>query len=175
MSTVLIAYDGSPDARHAITETARLLPDTRAVVLYVRQPLESVAAHLEGHPAIEDVRDIDLKTVDAAETLAAEGADQARGLGLAAKPRVATYPDAVVADVIVDVAEQLDASLIVLGSRGRRGLAALLAGSTSTHVLHAAHRPVLVIPSTPLAAARRQTASNNQPATDVGTTDDRPT
>ncbi|MGP3965882.1 hypothetical protein ACTWPT_59075 [Nonomuraea sp. 3N208] len=34
----LIAHDGSPDARHAIEETARLLPGATAVVLYARHP-----------------------------------------------------------------------------------------------------------------------------------------
>ncbi|NUR28066.1 MAG: universal stress protein, partial [Catenulispora sp.] len=42
-------------------------------------------------------------------------------------------------------------------SRGRHGLRALLAGSTSTHVMHATTRPTLVVPSKPLADARRAT------------------
>ncbi|WP_327582383.1 universal stress protein [Nonomuraea sp. NBC_00507] len=156
MSTpILIAYDGSPDARHAIEETARLFPGASAVVLYARQPLESLAAHLEGHPALEDLRDIDAKTFDASERLAAEGAERARALGLKAEPRVASIPEEIVADAIVDVAEELDASLIVLGSRGRHGVRAVLSGSTSTRVVHSTGRPTLVIPSTPLAAARR--------------------
>ncbi|MEV0197125.1 universal stress protein [Nonomuraea sp. NPDC050691] len=112
MSTpILIAYDGSPDARHAIEETARLFPGASAVVLDARQPWESLTAHLEGHPALEDLHDFDAKT--------------------------------------------FDASLIVLGSRGRHGARAVLAGSTSTRVMHSTGRPTLVIPSTPLAAARR--------------------
>ena len=45
---VLIAYDGSEDARFAIDEAARAVTGADAVVLYVRQPLESYAAHLEG-------------------------------------------------------------------------------------------------------------------------------
>lgn len=50
IAPILIAYDGSPDARHAIEETARLFPRAIAVVLYARRPLGSLAAHLEGHP-----------------------------------------------------------------------------------------------------------------------------
>jgi hypothetical protein len=69
--SILIAYDGSPDARHAIEETARLFPDSPALVLYARRPLESLAAHLEGHPALEDLRDIDARNYDASERLAA--------------------------------------------------------------------------------------------------------
>ncbi|MDR8407675.1 universal stress protein [Nonomuraea sp. 3-1Str] len=156
MSTpILIAYDGSPDARHAIEETARLFPGASAVVLYARRPLESLAAHLEGHSALEELRDIDAKTFDASERLAAEGAERARSLGLKAQPRVASVPEEVVADTIVDVAEELHASLIVLGSRGRHGVRAVLSGSTSTRVMHSTGRPTLVIPSTPFAAARR--------------------
>ncbi|MEV4368310.1 universal stress protein [Nonomuraea sp. NPDC049637] len=153
--SILIAYDGSPDARHAVEEAARLFPGASAVVLYARQPLESLAAHLEGHPALEALRDIDARTMDASERLAAEGADLARSLGLRAEPRVASVPEEVVAAAIVDAAEEADASLIVLGSRGRQGLRALLSGSTSTHVMHATARPTLIVPSKPLADARR--------------------
>jgi hypothetical protein len=45
---ILIAYDGSEDARHAIEHVAAILPGADAVVLYVRQPLEGLAVHLEG-------------------------------------------------------------------------------------------------------------------------------
>ncbi|MFI6924358.1 universal stress protein [Nonomuraea spiralis] len=153
---ILIAYDGSAGARHAVEETARLFPGASAVVLYARPPLESLAAHLEGHALLEDLRDIDAKTYDASERLAAEGAEQARGLGLKAEPRVASVPEEVAAEAIVDVAEEIDAALIVLGSRGRQGVKALLTGSTSTRVMHSTGRPTLVIPSRPLAAARRE-------------------
>ncbi|TMR09686.1 hypothetical protein ETD86_42565 [Nonomuraea turkmeniaca] len=50
---------------------------------------------------------------------------------------------------------KLDASLIVLGPRGRPGLGPVLSGSISTRVMHSAARPTLAIPSKPLAAARR--------------------
>ncbi|MEU4508281.1 universal stress protein [Nonomuraea wenchangensis] len=69
----------------------------------------------------------------------------------AGKPR---RPPGGAAEAIVDVAEEIDASSIVLGSRGRRGLSALLSGSTSTRVMHSTSRSTLIIPSGPLAAAR---------------------
>lgn len=151
---ILIAYDGSPDARSAIDAAARILPGTAAVVLYARQPLESVAAHLEGHPALEDLQGLDAATLDASERIAAEGARYAETVGLTADPRVSSTM-ATASEAIVEAAEEVDAVLIVLGSRGRRGLRAALLGSTSTNVLHHARRPTLVIPSEAVVAARR--------------------
>ncbi|MFC4111039.1 universal stress protein [Nonomuraea zeae] len=93
--------------------------------------------------------------MDASEQLAAEGAGRARALGLKAEPRVASVPEKTAAEAIVDLAEEIDASLIVLGSRGRRRLPALLSGSTATRVMHFTGTSTLIIPSGPLAAARR--------------------
>jgi hypothetical protein len=56
----------------------------------------------------------------------------------------------------VSAAEQLGATLIVMGSRGRHELASLLLGSVSTHVVHHAQQPVLIIPSPRLAGARNE-------------------
>src|SRR5512145_2873598 len=101
---ILIAYDGSDDARHAIDHVALVRPGAEAVVLYVRQPLEGLAAHLEGHPALEDVHGIDAAARDGAERLAAEGADHARRAGLRAQPAVAIDTGAA-AETIVRIAD----------------------------------------------------------------------
>ena len=49
--------------------------------------------------------------------------------------------------VLLDVANELDADLIVVGSRGVGGVPELLLGSTSTQVAQLAHRPVAIIPA----------------------------
>lgn len=156
MSTphLLIAYDGSPNARSAVQTVANLFPGATAVLLYARQPLEGFAAHLEGHPALEELQGLDAAALDVSEKIAADGARRARDLGLAAEPMISSTM-ATPSEAIVEAAEKLDVDLIILGSRGRRGLKATLLGSTSASVLHHATRPTLVIPSEDIATARR--------------------
>ena len=48
---------------------------------------------------------------------------------------------------IVEVADELDASLVVCGTRGLSGVRGLVLGSVSSTVLHHARRPVLVAPA----------------------------
>lgn len=152
---LLIAYDGSPNAQSAIHTVAGLFPGAKAVLLYARQHMEGFAAHLEGHPALEELKNLDAATLDVSEKIAAEGAQLARDLGLDAESLISSTM-ATASEVIVDTAEQLNVDLIVLGSRGLRGFKATVLGSTSANVLHHATRPTLVIPSDAVARARRE-------------------
>ncbi len=146
--TILIAYDGSDDAKAAIAFAGRLFPGQSAVVLTVWERLARTTARASAglvmaldNSAAED------ETVGKAMTeLAKGGAELATQAGLDATPRC--EPDAVaVWATIVDVADELDATLIVTGSRGMGGIKSLLLGSTSDRVLHHARRPVLVVPT----------------------------
>ncbi|QCQ91185.1 universal stress protein [Rhodococcus sp. SGAir0479] len=160
MSTpsLLIAYDGSPNAKSAVEAAATLFAGAEAVLFYARQPMESFAAHLQGHPALEELDGLDAATLDASERIAADGAELARRHGLRAEPLVASTV-ATASEAIIEAAEERDLDLIVLGSRGLRGLRATLLGSTSANVLHHATRPTLVIPADALAQARAESQS----------------
>jgi nucleotide-binding universal stress UspA family protein len=50
------------------------------------------------------------------------------------------------AHVIAEIADSVDADLIVVGTRGRAPVSEILLGSVPIQLLHVAHRPVLVVP-----------------------------
>jgi len=158
---ILFAYDGSENAQHVITWAGDLFAGRRAVVLYAWEPVEGVAAlhggigSTAGLSATASVRDADAWGQDAAERVAVEGAELARKAGLDAEPRVAqgALP---IWELIVRAADELGAALIVLGSRGLRGVRSLMLGSVSHQVAHHAHQPVLVAPLPALTEARRE-------------------
>ena len=59
--------------------------------------------------------------------------------------------DGDVATAIIGVADDIDADVIVMGTRGRGGTKAFLLGSVSRAVVEHADRAVLVVPSPELA------------------------
>lgn len=59
-------------------------------------------------------------------------------------------------ETILEQAEETGAEAIVLGSRGLTGVKSLLLGSVSHAVLQHADRPVIVVPSAPVAQRRAE-------------------
>jgi nucleotide-binding universal stress UspA family protein len=146
--TMLIAFDGSDDARLAIAFAGAHVRPEPAVVLTVWEPqlTQSAWPPTAEAPPLPDEGERWPEEMDA-ERLCREGARLAVEAGLPeALPRAerGTGP---VWSTIVDVAEELDATLIVTGSRGLSGVRSLLLGSVSNRVLHHTRRPVLICPS----------------------------
>ncbi len=140
---ILICYDGSADSDRAIAVAAALLGPRRAVVVNIGPVLttaESVAAISSVVPGNAFA---DLNT-DSALEKAQAGADRARKAGFRAEPRAELAEP--FWEGIVDVADQIDAALIVLGSRGLTGIREQFEGSTSHEVAEHAGRPVLIVP-----------------------------
>ncbi len=154
---ILICYDGSPDSRAAIVHGGELLKGELATVLTVWQPFVEVLAHAPSGfgltPGMIDFEEVDLATRKSAEERAEEGAQLARDGGLNAQPRTCSQVTTT-ATAILSEAEQIGASAILMGSRGLTGLKSLLLGSVSHAVIQHADRPVIVVPSPDVAAAR---------------------
>ena len=138
---ILFAYDGSELARLAIEEAGRqLAPGRDALVLTVWQPFDvgfvpTVALRINA-AEIADVR-------EAAERTAADGASLAKAAGFKARGLEAEV--APTWKGIVHAADEHDASLIVLGSHGRTGLAGVLLGSVAEAVAAHSRRAVLIV------------------------------
>jgi nucleotide-binding universal stress UspA family protein len=142
-ANILICYDGSDSAKLAIDAAAEILGPRRAVVLDVGPPLtaaESLAVMAPVAPgaAFEELNE------DDARQRAQVGADRARRAGFDAETRAGLA--APTWQGIVDVADEIDAAVIVLGSRGLNGARELLEGSVSHEVAQHAGRPLLIVP-----------------------------
>lgn len=138
---VLFAYDGSDLAKAAIDEAARLLtPGRRAVVLTVWQPF-NVGFVTPGEIEMNAAETREVKA--AAEQTAAQGAKLAEAVGFDAESTASEGAPA--RKGILETADRLDCSLIVLGSHGRSGLGDVLIGSVAQEVAARARRPVLIV------------------------------
>jgi nucleotide-binding universal stress UspA family protein len=138
---ILICYDDSEGARHAIEQAAALLGARRAVVLDVAPPL-TVAESYAAMTAVTS--DFEQLNADDALSRAQIGAALARDAGFAAEGR--TKVASPTWDGVVAVADEIGAAAIVIGSRGLAGAKELLVGSLSHEVAEHARRPVLIVP-----------------------------
>jgi nucleotide-binding universal stress UspA family protein len=147
---VIIGYDGSPDADHAIDfAAARLGPVPARVVTVWESGLataQAQAAPAVGAPAVPSPED-ERRLEAAAHEVAAAGAARAAAAGLQAEPdtRLGIGVDEI-ARALCDVAEQYDADLIVVGRRGMGRIRSAVLGSVSDAAVRDGRLPVLVVP-----------------------------
>ena len=137
---VVVGVDGSPVSDAAVAEAFRQasMRNVPLRAVHTWTPLDADALHGYGIGADEVAR----MTQDAVEVLAERLAGYAQD-----------YPDVTIersvlpeepAKALLDEAGA-DASLLVVGSRGRGGFRGLLLGSTSQKVMHHADCPVMVV------------------------------
>ena len=158
---ILVCYDGSPDACAAIDRAAVLMPGAEATVLTFWEPFADAIMHgnaggmsLGGLASAGDAERIDAGSEASARRLAVEGAERATAAGLIARERVASQRGGSGHTILVSAAD-VDADVVVLGTRGRGGVKSFLLGSVSHEVVQHADRSVLVVPSPELAEQRR--------------------
>ncbi len=164
--SLLLCYDGSPSARHAVVCAAEVIahasPAAQDVtLLYVwNQPTEaadSFSFKSEGLPT-ERLEQLAKRR---AEELVEEGCQIAAGHGLIARARIAPAKQSIAA-TITRVANEENSSMIVVGAH-QCGLPGPTLESTSAALVATASRPVLVVPMSDPASAAESAESQESP------------
>ena len=146
---VLFCYDGSDGSKTALGAAVELIKPGDAVVLVVWTPAEVQLARAGSFlVAVPNEGEIDSEEAAAARKIAEEGAEAARTRGYNASARIAQSTESV-AKTIDEVAQEIDAGLVVCGQRGRGLITGALLGSVSHALASHARRPVLIAPQHP--------------------------
>lgn len=141
-TTIVVGFDGSTNAREAVSAAAEVLAEggtVHAVVAY-RLPSISETAMLWNELPEEFRANFDV--LAGPESLEREAVGLLERLGVAA---VGHLIEGDPASAILDTADEVDADLVVVGSRGLGRATRFLRGSVSSKVASHAHTSVLVI------------------------------
>ena len=147
-STVLICFDGSERAEHAISVTARLMPDAHAHVLNVWEPMERIVSRYSalGPYLGDNIGDADAGIAKEAGEVAAAGTKLAVQAGLAASSHTAPMRTTVW-EAVLELADELDVDAIVTGTRSLHGVREALSNTLSHALLQHSRRAVLAVPT----------------------------
>jgi nucleotide-binding universal stress UspA family protein len=134
--TIVLALDASDGSKRAIPLAAELARqnDARIVIAHI----EEDALGRGGGPIFPTEDELQAEILKQADELRAQGIEttvEMRAIVLGGPARA-----------IEEIAGQVDADLIIAGTRGHSPIAGLLLGSVTQRLLHVAHLPVLVVP-----------------------------
>ncbi|HLY86531.1 MAG TPA: universal stress protein [Gaiellaceae bacterium] len=139
--TIAWATDGSELADKAL-EHVRKLAEAHGSRIVAVHANELLAGRFGNAPLLADEPEIEQKIAGQVEDLRAAGFDAKLEIrrGKHEIPRL-----------VEDAADEVGADLIVVGTHGRGGVTAAIAGSVARGLCHTARRPVLVVPPAGLA------------------------
>ncbi len=138
MSEIVVGYDGSDCGKVALDrglELARELGDGVVIVFGYAPPGVRGGEIADHEQAIEEF----------GEKVMGEATERAKAAGVTSEVALVARR---AADALIEVAEERDARMIVVGSQGETPLKGMILGSTPLKLLHASERPVLVVPVT---------------------------
>jgi nucleotide-binding universal stress UspA family protein len=136
MAGVIVGYDGSDGAESALREAADLSKRLRESL--------TVVFGFDANPVGGEALDYWDALREHGKRTLTKAVEEAKKAGVEVETVVAEEAPA---DALSDLARERDASMIVVGSRGERPIAAALLGSTPHRLLHLSERPVLVVRS----------------------------
>jgi universal stress protein A len=135
--TVIWATDGSESADRALPY-AKILAGEEGELVVVHVVQTYASALSAGLPLYADEEEVRASMQQQASDLRAEGFN--------ATAKVVTTPTTQPAHAICDIAEQVEADLIVVGTHGHTALGSLLVGSVTQRLLHISPCPVVAVP-----------------------------
>jgi nucleotide-binding universal stress UspA family protein len=140
-TTILLATDGSEEAQLAATTAADLAQKTNSELHLITVGPDYPLYELPEHPA--DFEDVLRKNRREAKEMLEQQAKRIEEWGASVKETHLREGRA--AEEIVELAEEIGAGLIVMGSRGHGRLRRALMGSVSDAVVRHAHCPVTIV------------------------------
>lgn len=135
---IIWATDGSEAADEALPY-AKALAKEYGRVLFVVHCQEFLRGRAGGYPVFADEDELQVKIRKQVDEVRAEGIAATLNLVNGAAPGAAR--------MIANVARNVDADLIVVGTRGHSAIAGLVLGSVTQQLLHIAPCPVLAVPA----------------------------
>ncbi len=141
LKTMVLGYDDSPSANAALAETIRRAPLLGAEVCVVFGYYMSAF----GGPAVEgESADFRGQLEKLGARAVARAVDDLEAAGVRATSRIAEGKPA---DVLMAVADELDASTIVVGTVGENPISGAILGSVVLKLVQRSSRPLLIVPT----------------------------
>jgi nucleotide-binding universal stress UspA family protein len=137
VKTIVLGLDGSENSRHAIPIASELAKATgaRIVVAHIE---ERIAAKGDMPTLRADEDEVVARISEEVDAMAADGIDAV----LERSTIVLGGP----AHAISEIADSVEADVIVTGMRGHSAVPGLIIGSVTHRLLHISRRPVLAVP-----------------------------
>lgn len=142
---ILVATDGSELSNKAVQSATELAAVTGATLVAIQVVPRYPRSYMEGALPVDpaNVKQIEARWSAAAQALVDAIKAEAGAKGVKVKALVAKSD--LVAEAVIATAKKHNCDLIVMASHGRKGIARLLLGSETQHVLTHSHIPVLVL------------------------------
>lgn len=137
--TLVVGYDDTDASREALRQALTLAGELNETIVAVYGVEPPGLLGEEYDAALGAIADVGQSALEQAQAQAKAQGTNIELLLIDESP----------AESLIDVAEQRDARMIIIGAQGPGSLRAALLGSTTRKVLLGTHRPVLVVQAPP--------------------------
>lgn len=154
--TIIWATDGSENADEALPFARALAESGHGRLIAVHGREIFVGGRATGFPVLADEDELETKIDQQVAELRAAGVD--------ATFQPISGMSTHAAQMLADVARDVDADVIVVGTRGHGPLAGAVIGSVTQHLLHVSPCPVLAVPPAKQVAQRSRKHAHTEMA-----------